>query len=62
MGNNSFLPQYDPAAAEETIKRIEEMNQHTVEAMKGAGNVTFDAHERLCRVSPAIGCRPVALP
>jgi hypothetical protein len=46
MGSNSFLPQYDAAAAEETIKRIQEMNQRMIDSSKSAGRAALDAYEK----------------
>jgi hypothetical protein len=46
MGNDSFSPQYDAKAVEDTIKRIEEMNRRMIESSKSAGLVALDAYEK----------------
>lgn len=39
------LPQYDPAALEEAVGRIREMNERLVESSKSAGRTSLDAYE-----------------
>jgi hypothetical protein len=38
--------QFDAASVEETIKRIEEMNERMIESSKSAGRVGLDAYEK----------------
>jgi hypothetical protein len=38
--------QIDSASVEETIKRIEEMNQRMIDSSKSAGRVALDAYEK----------------
>jgi Asp/Glu/hydantoin racemase len=38
--------QFDTASVEETIKRIEEMNQRMIESSKSTGRVALDAYEK----------------
>jgi hypothetical protein len=39
------LPQYDPAAVEEAVRRIRDMNERLIESSKSAGQVALDAYE-----------------
>jgi len=38
--------QFDAATAEETVKRIDEMNKRMIESAKSAGRVALDAYEK----------------
>ena len=46
MATSKSFPQFDTASVEETIKRIEEMNQRMIESSKSAGLVALDAYEK----------------
>jgi hypothetical protein len=46
MATRKSVPEFDTASVEETIKRIEEMNQRLIESSKSAGRVALDAYEK----------------
>ena len=46
MATSKSDPKFDTASVEETIKRIEEMNQRMIESSKSAGRVALDAYEK----------------
>ena len=46
MATSKSQPQFDTAAAEETIKHIQAMNERLIASSKSAGNVALDAYEK----------------
>ena len=46
MTTSKPVPEFDAATAEETIKRIQEMNERMIESSKSAGRVALAAYEK----------------
>ena len=46
MATSKSLPTFDTASVEDTIKRIQEMNERMIESSKSAGRVALDAYEK----------------
>jgi hypothetical protein len=46
MASSKSFPQFDTASVEDTVKRIQEMNERMIESSKSAGRVALDAYEK----------------
>ena len=46
MTTSKSVPTFDTASVEDTIKRIQEMNERMIESSKSAGRVALDAYEK----------------
>jgi hypothetical protein len=46
MATSKAVPTFDTASVEDTIKRIQEMNERMIESSKSAGRVALDAYEK----------------
>ena len=46
MASSKSFQQFDTASVEDTVKRIQEMNERMIESSKSAGRVALDAYEK----------------